>query len=112
MGSVFAPEEDVKVEPKKKEAVVTQEKPAVEETPAPPVEKTYGIGEAVKVGKFEYVINGAKETKELKSDNQFIDSVTTTGILLVVSYTVKNLDIKARMVDSNLFQIKGQNLTL
>jgi hypothetical protein len=36
-----------------------------------------------------------------------IDSKTTTGKFIVVDYSVKNLDSKARMIDADLFRINS-----
>ncbi|MBB6447938.1 DUF4352 domain-containing protein [Bacillus benzoevorans] len=70
-------------------------------------EEVLSIGQPVTLKKFEYVVKGANETNEIKSDNEFIESKTTTGKFIVVDYTIKNLDSEARMVDSELFRIKS-----
>ncbi|WP_428912116.1 DUF4352 domain-containing protein [Niallia sp. Krafla_26] len=70
-------------------------------------EELLSVGQPVKTGDFEYVVKGSSETNEIKSDNQFIDSKTTTGKFIVVDYSVKNLDSEARMVDAGLFRIKS-----
>jgi hypothetical protein len=70
-----------------------------------PKEEVLSVGQPAKVGDFEYVVVGTSETNEIKSDNEFIESKTTTGKFIVVDYSVKNLDSKARMIDSSLFRI-------
>lgn len=71
-------------------------------------ETAHAIGEPVKVGDFEYVITAANEDIIIQSNNQFIDSKETTGKFAIIDYSVKNLDKKARMVDSNLFIVKDE----
>jgi hypothetical protein len=70
-------------------------------------EEVVSIGQPVKSGDFEYVVKNSSETNEIKSDNEFIDSKTTTGKFIVVDYSIKNLDSEARMVDADLFRIKS-----
>lgn len=73
-------------------------------------EEVLSIGQPVTLDKFEYVVKGANETNEIKSDNEYIESKTTTGKFIVVDYSIKNLDSEARMVDSELFRLKsGEN---
>lgn len=79
---------------------------SVESKPKP-VKKGYRIGDVVKDGKFEYIIHSVSETKKIKSNNQFIPSVVTKGKFVVLNYTVKNLDKKARTIDSSMFKLKG-----
>jgi hypothetical protein len=84
----------------------TEEAPAKEEAK----EEVLSVGQPVTVGDFEYVVKGSSETNEIKSDNEFIESKTTTGKFIMVDYSVKNLDKEARMIDSELFRIKsGEN---
>lgn len=87
------------------EATETEAKPQ-EDTKEEPKEEVYNVGQPVQTGDLEYVINSVGEVNEIKSDNQFIESKTTQGKFVVVDYTVKNNDKKARMIDGNLFIVK------
>ena len=95
--------ETASTEPAKEEAKAD----APKEEPKKEEKKVFAIGDVVKVGNFEYVIKSASETTKLESGNQFVDDVTTEGKLVVIEYSVKNLDKEARYVDANLFQLKG-----
>lgn len=66
------------------------------------------IGKPVKAGDFEYVILAAKEENVLESNNQFVENIETEGKFVMIDYSVKNLDNKARMVDKNLFELKDK----
>jgi hypothetical protein len=99
-------DETASTEPKK-EATETSTEPAKEEEPKKEEAKAFGVGEVVKVGDLEYTVTGSSEVTELKSDNEYIDPVKTEGKLIVIEYTVKNLDKEARMVDGELFKLQG-----
>lgn len=85
---VNAEDEGSKVEPKKEEA------------------KTYQVGDLVKTGELAYKVTNVTSTNELKSDNQFIESATTSGQFIVIDIEAYNNDSKARMIDSSMFKVK------
>lgn len=91
---------------KTKEDKVEEDKKKVEKTK--PKKKENQMGKSIKVDNFEYVITAANEDTIIKSNNQFIDNKETEGKFAIIDYSVKNLDSKSRMVDSNLFQIKDK----
>ncbi|WHY86981.1 DUF4352 domain-containing protein [Neobacillus novalis] len=71
-----------------------------------PKVKAFVVGDIVKTGKLGYKVLNVETTKEIKSDNQFIESVKTEGQFVVIDLEAFNYDKKARMVDSNMFKIK------
>ncbi|MFJ5717660.1 DUF4352 domain-containing protein [Neobacillus sp. NPDC093127] len=71
-----------------------------------PKAKAFVVGDLVKTGKLGYKVLNVEATKEIKSDNQFIESAKTEGQFVVIDLEAFNYDKKARMVDSNMFKIK------
>lgn len=79
---------------------------SVKKQVAKPKKKVFVVGDLVKTGKLSYKVIHVEQTKELKSDNQFIESAKTEGQFVVIDLEAFNHDKKARMVDSNMFKIK------
>ncbi|MEF3355787.1 DUF4352 domain-containing protein [Paenibacillus sp. GYB006] len=67
--------------------------------------KTYQISDTVKTGNLAYKVTNVTATNELKSDNQFIESATTSGQFIVIDLEVSNNDSKTRMIDSSMFKM-------
>lgn len=67
--------------------------------------KTYQISDTVKTGNLAYKVTNVTATNELKSDNQFIESATTSGQYIVIDLEVSNNDSKTRMIDSSMFKM-------
>ena len=70
--------------------------------PAEPENPIISMGQAVTVGKFEYVVNSTTSTKELGTApfNQ-----TTNDEYLVVNLSIKNKDSESRIMDASMFEI-------
>jgi hypothetical protein len=71
-----------------------------------PEKKAFVVGDLVNTGKLGYKVLHVETTKEIKSDNQFIESAKTEGQFVIIDIEAFNNDKKARMVDSNMFKIK------
>ncbi|MCK2000498.1 DUF4352 domain-containing protein [[Brevibacterium] frigoritolerans] len=103
-------EEENKAEKEKADAEAKkkaeEEKKKIAEAKAK--KKENKIGTPVKVGDFEYVILAAKEENVLESNDQFTENIETEGKFVMIDYSVKNFDNKARMVDKNLFTLKDK----
>ena len=67
--------------------------------------KVYQIGDLVETGKLAYKVTNAESKSELKSDNEFIESATTTGQFILIDIEAFNNDKDARMIDSSMFKI-------
>lgn len=67
--------------------------------------KTYQIGDMVNTGNLAYKVTDVTATSDLKSDNQFIDSVTTSGQFIIIDIEAFNNDSKTRMIDSSMFKM-------
>jgi len=67
--------------------------------------KIYQIGDLVKTGRLAYKVTNVTSTNELKSENPFIESATTSGQFIVIDIEALNNDSKARMVDSSMFKV-------
>ncbi len=82
------------------------QKPKEKKEEEEPEKKTFIVGDLVNTGKLGYKVLNVESTKEIKSDNQFIESAKTDGQFVVIDIEAFNNDKKARMVDSNMFKIK------
>ncbi|WP_052343905.1 DUF4352 domain-containing protein [Bacillus massiliigorillae] len=67
--------------------------------------KTYQVGDMVNTGKLAYKVTNVTATNEIKSNNQFIESATTSGQFVIIDIEAVNNDSKARMVDSSMFKV-------
>lgn len=67
--------------------------------------KVYQIGDLVETGKLAYKVTNAESKSELKSDNEFIESATTSGQFILIDIEAFNNDKDARMIDSSMFKI-------
>lgn len=95
-----------------KQATTKQEDQAVvgenkEEEKEEVVEKEpiYNIGDSFKTGDLGVTILEVEEKKEFKSDNEFIENVTTDGKFIAVTATLTNNDTKPRTFSSMQFNI-------
>lgn len=70
-----------------------------------PEEKVYKIGDSVEVGKFSITISSCTEQDKFKSDNMYIDDVTTEGKFIAVEAKIINNDKEARTIDTNMFKL-------
>jgi hypothetical protein len=71
--------------------------------------KTYKIGDTVRVGEFQYIVNKVSTSTGLGDVADGIGA-KPNGIFYVVNVTVKNLDNTASTVDDTLFKLKdGSN---
>lgn len=70
-----------------------------------PEEKVYKIGDSVEVGKFSITISSCTEQDKFKSDNMYIDDVTTEGKFIAVEAKIVNNDKEARTIDTNMFKL-------
>ncbi|TJX14995.1 DUF4352 domain-containing protein [Tissierella creatinini] len=99
------PEQKSKVDEPTQQAVTSNElsKEAVEEEK--PKEEIYNIGESFVTGDLGVVVDSVEETTEFKSNNQFIDNVTTEGKFIVISAKLTNNDKESRTISSMQFRI-------
>lgn len=67
--------------------------------------ETYKIGDDVKVGKINVIINKCDEKKEFKSNNRFMKNVNTEGKFIAIDAKITNNDSEARTIDTNMFKI-------
>lgn len=67
--------------------------------------ENYNIGDSFETGKLGTKILEVEEREEIKSDNQFIDSVKTEGKFIVITAELTNNDEKARTFSSTQFKI-------
>lgn len=65
----------------------------------------YQIGDSFETGDLDVTVLEVKERTEFKSDNQFIDAVTTQGKFIAVKAKITNNDTKARTLSSAMFKI-------
>lgn len=77
------------------ETLTSVPEPSATPTPIPPTETpipTYGIGEDVIVGDVRWkILSAINEGQTIKSNNQFIDDLTTTGSLIRLDFEIENL---------------------
>ncbi|MCP3764847.1 DUF4352 domain-containing protein [Domibacillus sp. A3M-37] len=78
----------------------------VTKKPAKETEKAHTMGSPIRTGDFEFVVASVKEDQIIPSSNEFIESYETENKLVIVDFTVKNLDKRTRAVGSNLFKLK------
>ncbi len=79
---------------------------AEKKQPEKPKAKVFAAGDIVKTGKLGYKVLHVDITKEIKSNNQFIESAKTDRQFVIIDVEAFNYDKKARMVDSNMFKVK------
>lgn len=81
--------------------------PIPTETPIP----TYGIGEDVIVGDVRWkILSATNEGQTIKSDNQFIDDLTTAGSFIRIDFEIENLS-KAMLTYSGIGLLDDQGRT-
>ena len=68
-------------------------------------EPIYQIGDPFETGDLGVTVLEVDEKTEFKSDNQFIDDVTTEGKFIAVKAKITNNDTKARTFSSTMFKI-------
>lgn len=71
-------------------------------------EATYGIGDVVKVGDFEYTIHGFEQASVVGPEYLTTEA---KGVFVVVDLTVKNVGNESVMMDSSYFQLKNGEKT-
>jgi hypothetical protein len=76
-------------------------------TPAAPTETTHQIGETFKNGELECTILEYNEQDTFKSNNQFVEDLTSAdGTFVVVKVKITNQDSEKRTFDSSMFTLK------
>lgn len=68
-------------------------------------EPMYQIGDPFETGDLGVTVLEVEERTEFKSDNQFIDDVTTEGKFITVKAKITNNDTKARTFSSTMFKV-------
>jgi Domain of unknown function (DUF4352) len=71
--------------------------------------ETFGVGQDVPVGKLSYTVN--EFTEETEVSHEYMGSLTTEGKFVIVDVTVKNNDSEARIIDSDMFRLLGNDGT-
>ena len=90
-----------------------QQAAPAEPTASPAPEPTYGVNQDVRVGDVRWKILEANDLgSELVSDNQFIDSVPTTGKFVGVRFEIENLsNDQLNFTDVGLIDSAGREFT-
>ncbi|TJX14982.1 hypothetical protein E9840_04570 [Tissierella creatinini] len=86
------PEQKNKIDEPTQQAVTSNELSKETAKEEKPKEEIYNIGESFVTGDLGVVVDSVEETNEFKSNNQFIDNVTTEGKFIVISAKLTNND--------------------
>jgi hypothetical protein len=79
-------------------------------TTAEPTETIHQIGETFKNGELEYTILEYNEQDTFKSNNQFVEDLTSTdGTFVVIKVKITNQGNEKRTFDSSMFTLKDSN---
>lgn len=104
IGSMFGGDDDTPNDEQSKTVLSQNKEPAKTAEPVE-AEKLYEVGESFDTGKLGVEVLEVEERTEFKSDNQFIDSVTTEGKFIAVKAKLTNNDTEARTFSSSMFKI-------